>query len=99
MFGRSLYGNREISRSADVPRGCLRGKLSPAAVSHKVYSEGGRTQRPLAVAALEDKIVQGAVAMVLSAVYEEEFLGFSYGFGPDGDRTMRSTLWRSKAAR
>ncbi|MGD0455008.1 MAG: reverse transcriptase domain-containing protein [Solirubrobacteraceae bacterium] len=39
-------------------------------------------QRPLGVAALEDKIVQRAVAEVLNAVYEEDFLGFSYGFRP-----------------
>ena len=38
--------------------------------------------RPLAVAALEDKIVQRAVLEVLNAIYEEEFLGFSYGFRP-----------------
>src|ERR1700730_7046378 len=39
-------------------------------------------QRPLAVAALEDKIVQKAVTAVLNAIYEEDFLGFSYGFRP-----------------
>jgi RNA-directed DNA polymerase len=39
-------------------------------------------QRPLAVAALEDKIVQRAVAAVLNVIYEAEFLGFSYGFRP-----------------
>ena len=39
-------------------------------------------QRPLAVAALEDKIVQGAACVVLNAIYEEDFLGFSYGFRP-----------------
>src|ERR1700682_2947137 len=39
-------------------------------------------QRPIAVAALEDKIVQRATAAVLSAIYEEDFLGFSYGFRP-----------------
>jgi len=39
-------------------------------------------QRPLAVAALEDKIVQRATVAVLSAIYEEDFLGFSYGFRP-----------------
>ena len=51
--------------------------------SRRVYipkSDGG--QRPLAVAALEDKIVQRAVAAVLNAIYEEDFLGFSYGFRP-----------------
>src|ERR1700731_3719002 len=40
------------------------------------------SKRPLAVAALEDKIVQRAVAAVLSVIYEEDFLGFSYGFRP-----------------
>src|SRR5436309_1268322 len=38
--------------------------------------------RPLGIAALEDKIVQRAVAEVLNAVYEADFLGFSYGFRP-----------------
>jgi len=37
-------------------------------------------QRPLAIAALEDKIVQRATVVVLNAIYEEDFLGFSYGF-------------------
>ena len=40
------------------------------------------TQRPLGIAALEDKIVQRAVVEVLNAVYEADFLGFSYGFRP-----------------
>ncbi len=40
------------------------------------------SRRPLAIAALEDKIVQRATAAVLNAVYEEDFLGFSYGFRP-----------------
>jgi RNA-directed DNA polymerase len=39
-------------------------------------------QRPLAVAALEDKVVQRATVEVLNCIYEEEFLGFSYGFRP-----------------
>ena len=40
------------------------------------------SQRPLAIAALEDKIVQRATAAVLNAISEEDFLGFSYGFRP-----------------
>ena len=39
-------------------------------------------ERPLGVAALEDKIVQGAMTKVLNAIYEADFLGFSYGFRP-----------------
>jgi RNA-directed DNA polymerase len=39
-------------------------------------------QRPLGIASLEDKIVQGAVVAILTPVYEAEFLGFSYGFRP-----------------
>ena len=38
--------------------------------------------RPLGIAALEDKVVQRALVEVLSAIYEEDFLGFSYGFRP-----------------
>ncbi len=39
-------------------------------------------QRPLGIASLEDKLVQRAVAEVMNAIYEEDFLGFSYGFRP-----------------
>jgi RNA-directed DNA polymerase len=63
---------------ARIHRGAYR-----ALPSRRVYipKPDGR-QRPIAVAALEDKIVQRATAALLSAIYEEDFLGFSYGFRP-----------------
>ena len=46
-----------------------------------IPKEDGQS-RPLGVASLEDKIVQRAVVEVFNAIYEEDFLGFSYGFRP-----------------
>src|ERR1700730_1747221 len=56
---------------------------SRALPSRRAYiQKADGKQRPLAVAALEDKIVQRATVAVLNCIYEEEFLGFSYGFRP-----------------
>ena len=48
-------------------------------------------QRPLAIAALEDKIVQRATVAVLNEIYEQDFLGFHMGSGPGAASTMRWT--------
>ena len=51
-------------------------------------------QRPLGIAALEDKIVQHAVGRVLNQIWEEDFLGFSYGFRPGrGQQDALDALW------
>ena len=70
--------NRLVDLHGRVHRGVYR-----ALPSRRVYiqKEDGR-QRPLGVAALEDKIVQQAVVTILNQIYEEDFLGFSYGFRP-----------------
>ena len=51
-------------------------------------------QRPLGIAALEDKVVQHAVGKVLNQIWEEDFLGFSYGFRPGrGPQDALDALW------
>jgi len=76
-YGSDLEANlRDLH--ARVQRGAYR-----AMPSRRVFipKPDGRL-RPLGVAALEDKILQRAVVEVLNAIYEEDFLGFSYGFRP-----------------
>jgi RNA-directed DNA polymerase len=63
---------------ARVQSGTYRAKPSRRVMIPK--PDGG--ERPLGIAALEDKIVQRATAEVLNAVYEADFIGFSYGFRP-----------------
>jgi retron-type reverse transcriptase len=76
-YGLDLEANLQ-DLYARVQRGAYRARPSRRVFIPK---PDGRL-RPLGVAALEDKILQRAVVEVLNAVYEEDFLGFSYGFRP-----------------
>src|ERR1700681_715588 len=66
----------------DLHRRVHRGAYRPQPSRRTYIPKADGRQRPPAVAGLEDKIVQGACVMVLNAIYEEDFLGFSYGFRP-----------------
>jgi retron-type reverse transcriptase len=77
QYAANLDGNIQDLHSR-LQRGAYRARPSRRAYIPK---PDGR-QRPLGVAALEEKIVQRAVTEVLSAIYEVDFLGFSYGFRP-----------------
>jgi len=70
-------------RIADLHSRVHRGAYR-AQPSRRVYipKADGR-QRPLGIAALEDKVVQQAVVTILNQIYEVDFKGFSYGFRPE----------------
>jgi RNA-directed DNA polymerase len=69
-------------RLEDLHKRVHRGTYRPQPSRRTYIPKADGRERPLAIAALEDKIVQGAAAMVLNATYETDFLGFSYGFRP-----------------
>ena len=76
-YGEQLEENLQALH-ARVHSGAYRAKPSRRVYIPKL---DGR-QRPLGIAALEDKILQSAVVSVMNAIYESDFLGFSYGFRP-----------------
>jgi len=67
---------------ADLHARVQRGPYRPLPSRRTYIPKSDGKRRPLAVAALEDKIVQRATVAVLNCIYEEDFLGFSYGFRP-----------------
>ena len=76
-YGENLGSNLQ-ELSARLRRGAYRAKP----VRRVYIAKADGRMRPLGVTALEDKIVQRATVEVMNAIYETDFLGFSYGFRP-----------------
>jgi len=86
-YGGQLEANLQ-QLSGRLKRGAYRARPTRRAYIDKA---DGR-KRPLGVMALEDKILQRATVEVLNAIYEVDFLGFSYGFRP-GRGAARTRRW------
>jgi group II intron reverse transcriptase/maturase len=78
----SQYAEGVEGRLKDLCSRIHRGAYRPQPSRRTFIPKEDGSRRALGIAALEDKIVQGAVVAVLSAIYEGDFLGFSYGFRP-----------------
>jgi retron-type reverse transcriptase len=76
------YGEALEVHLQDLSERLKRGAYRAKPVRRVYISKEDGRQRPLGVPALEDKIVQRATVEVLNAIYETDFLGFSYGFRP-----------------
>lgn len=76
------YGEGLEERLEDLSSRLKRGAYRARPVRRTYVPKDDGRQRAIGIPALEDKIVQRATVQVLNAVYEEDFLGFSYGFRP-----------------
>ena len=76
------YGRDLEERLPDLQERIHRGAYRARPSLRAWISKADGRQRPLGIAALEEKIVQQAVGRVLTQIWEEDFLGFSYGFRP-----------------
>src|SRR5438552_6829812 len=76
------YGENLEEKLEDLHDKVHRGSYRARPARRTYIPKADGSKRPLSILCLEDKIVQQAVATVLEAIYEEDFLGFSYGFRP-----------------
>jgi len=88
------YGQGLEARLSDLHGRIHRGAYRAQASRRVWIPKADGRQRPLGVASLEDKVVQYAVGTVLNRIWEEDFLGFSYGFRPGrGQHDALDALW------
>src|SRR5216684_1752674 len=88
------YGRDLEARLSDLHGRIHRGAYRARPSRRTWISKSDGRQRPLGIAALEDKVVQSAVGTVLNQIWEEDFLGFSYGFRPGrGQQDALDALW------
>jgi RNA-directed DNA polymerase len=76
------YGKNQEANLRDLSERLKRGTYRARPVKRVYIPKADGRQRPIGIPNLEDKIVQRATVTVLNAIYEEDFLGFSYGFRP-----------------
>jgi RNA-directed DNA polymerase len=76
------YGENLEEKLTDLHDRIHKGSYRARPARRTYIPKADGSQRPLAILCLEDKVVQRAVATVLEAIYEEDFIGFSYGFRP-----------------
>lgn len=76
------YGEKLEVNLQDLHRRLHSGAYRAKPVRRVMIPKADGRERPLGIASLEDKIAQGALVRVLNSIYEEDFLGFSYGFRP-----------------
>jgi RNA-directed DNA polymerase len=76
------YGENLEEKLKDLHERVHRGSYRARPAKRSYIPKADGSKRPLSIWCLEDKIVQQAVVTVLEAIYEEDFVGFSYGFRP-----------------
>lgn len=95
------YGEDLENHLQDLSGRLARGTYRASPVQRAYVPKGDGRQRPIGVTVLADKIVQRATVMVLSAIYETDFLDFSYGFRPgrsqhDALEALDRAIWEKK---
>lgn len=76
------YGENLLHRLNELHQRIQSNRYRPQPSRRSYIAKADGRERPLGIAALEDKIVQGAVVEILNAIYEPAFMGFSHGFRP-----------------